>query len=124
MRPSRVGITVFAVGLIGLGILGLIYGDFALVWQTVPRRVPSREALAYACALASLASGLGLLWRRTLPAASALAFAYLLLWLVLLRVPAIFMAPNVEFSWSGCGEIAIPVAGALALFAALGSSGD
>jgi hypothetical protein len=124
MQPTRVGITVFAAALIGLGILGLIHGDFALVWQPVPRWVPARELIAYACGLVSFASGLGLLWRRTAGAASTVAFVYLLLWLVLLRFPAIFMAPQVEVSWSGCGENAIALAGALVLFAILGSPGS
>jgi hypothetical protein len=122
MQRSRVGVTVFATSLVGLGVLGLIHGDFALVWQPVPRRLPGREAIAYACSLISFASGLGLLWRRTRAAASALAFFYLLLWLLVLRVPAILTAPFVEASWSGCGESAIALAGALALFAGLRSS--
>lgn len=124
MQPSRVGITVFAASLIGLGALGLIFGDFALVWQPVPHWVPGREGIAYLCGLVSFASGLGLLWRRTMAAASALAFFYLLLWLLLLRVPAIFTASRVEVSWSGCGENAIALAGALVLFAVLGSPKD
>jgi hypothetical protein len=32
--------------MIGLGILALIYGDFALVWQPVAAGVPGRTALA------------------------------------------------------------------------------
>ena len=92
MRVSRVGIAVFAVPLIGLGALGLIHGDFAMVWQPVPSWVRGRELIAYLCGIVSLVSGLGLLWRRTMPAASAIAFIYLLLWLVLLRVPAIFIS--------------------------------
>lgn len=124
MQLSRVGITVFAASLIGLGVQGLVFGDFALVWQPVPHWVPGRTAIAYACGLVSFASGVGLLWRRTMAAASTLAFFYLLLWLLLLRVPAIFTAPRVEVSWSGCGENAIALAGALALFAVLGSPVD
>ena len=122
MPLSRAGITVFAVPLVGLGVLGLLHHDFALVWQPVPGWVPRRELIADACGVVSLVSGLGLLWRRTMAAASAVAFVYLLLWLVLLRVPAIFSAPR-EVSWSGCGENAIALAGALALFAELGSPG-
>lgn len=63
-----------------------------MVWQPVPGWVPGRQVIAYGCGVVSFVSGLGLLWRRTAAAASALAFAYLLLWLVLLRVPAIFIA--------------------------------
>jgi hypothetical protein len=32
-RSQQPALTLFAVGMIGLGILALVYGDFALVWQ-------------------------------------------------------------------------------------------
>jgi hypothetical protein len=49
--------------MIALGILGLIKGDFAPIWDSVPKGLPAREALAYLCALISLASGRQYLWR-------------------------------------------------------------
>jgi hypothetical protein len=52
-----------------LGILGLIKGDFA-------KSVPAREVLAYLCAFISLASGIGLLWRRTAVIAARLLLVY------------------------------------------------
>ena len=33
--------------MIGLGILALVYGDFAMVWQPVAPWIPGRTALAY-----------------------------------------------------------------------------
>jgi hypothetical protein len=35
VRSQQPALTLFAVGMIGLGILALVYGDFALVWQPV-----------------------------------------------------------------------------------------
>lgn len=105
-----------ALGLVGLGVLHLIYRDFALVWQPIPNWVPGRAGIAILCGLVCLAGGLGLLWRRTLPAATAFVFAYLLLWFALLRIPALFTAPGVVVSWSGCGENGVMLAGALVLF--------
>ena len=80
MSFKHSAMAVFAAGLIGLGVLGLASGDFALVWQRVPAWVPEREPLAYACALVSLACGAGLIWRRTAPYATTAALLYL--WLV------------------------------------------
>jgi len=46
-RSQQPELIIFALGMIGLGILALIYGDFALVWQPVAQWVPGRTALAY-----------------------------------------------------------------------------
>jgi len=112
MRIASVGHGVFAVTMIALGILGLIKGDFAPLWQPIPQSVP---ALAYLCSFISLASGIGLLWQRSAAAATRVLLAYLLLWLLLLRLPGIFLSPTVDYWWSAC-EIAVMAAGAWVLY--------
>ncbi|HEY6333547.1 MAG TPA: DoxX family protein [Blastocatellia bacterium] len=99
MRIASVGHAFFAVTIIALGVLGLVKSNYAVVWQPIPPSVP---ALVYLCGVISVACGLGLLWRRAAATAARVLFAYLLIWLLLLRVPGIFLSPTVDFWWAAC----------------------
>jgi len=111
-------LTLFAVGMIGLGILALIYGDFAMVWQPVADWVPGRTALAYASGAIMLLGGLGLLFSATAAWSARVLFPYLIIWM-LLKVPALVVAPQIEAVWLGFGELAVLMAGGWVLFAKL-----
>ncbi len=124
MGTPNIAHALFAATFVALGIIGLLGGDFAPVWQPVPKTVPAREALAYFCAIVSLASGMGLLWRRTAAPAARVLLACLLVWFLLFRIPVALRAPLVEVSWEGCGETAVIVAGAWVLYAWLAPDGD
>ena len=73
--------------------------------------MPAREVLIYLCAFISLASGIGLLLERAAATAARVLLAYLLLWLLLLRVPHIFISPTVDVWWASCNT-AVMVAAA------------
>jgi uncharacterized membrane protein len=109
-------LTAFAVGMIGLGVLALIYGDFAMVWQPVPAWVPARMALAYASGVIMLLGGVGLLFRTTAASSVRILFPYLFVWMCL-KLPALFVAPGMEAVWLGFGELAVLFAGGWVLLA-------
>jgi uncharacterized membrane protein len=110
---------IFAVMMIGLGVIGLVYGDFAMGWQRIPiQHLPGRQFFAYASAVIELVIGLGLLMQRTISVSSRILFVFLLLWAVLLKLPAVVTVPQMEATWLGFGEIAVILAGGWVLFAA------
>ena len=117
-RSQQPALTAFAIGMIGLGILALIYGDFAMVWQPVAPWVPGRTVLAYASGAIMLLGGIGLLLRATAAWSVRILFPYIFLWMCL-KLPALFVAPNIEAVWLGFGELAVLFVGAWVLFATM-----
>lgn len=124
MRIASLGHAAFAAIMISLGIAGLITGEFTPIWTGVPKGAPAREVLVYLCALISLASGIGLLWKRTAAVAARVLLIYLLVWLLLFRVSRIFLAPTATVTWWACGESAVMVASAWVLYAWFASDWD
>jgi uncharacterized membrane protein len=115
IRIAGFGHAFFAVTMIALGIVGLIKGGFVPIWTGVPRGLPARVALAYLTAVVSLGSGVGLLLSSAAGIASRVLLAYLVLWMLLFRVPLIVGAPTSPGAWWACGEIAVMIAGAWVL---------
>jgi len=122
-RTLQPALTLFAVGMMGLGVLALVVGDFAMVWQPVAPWVPGRTALAYGSGVLMLVCGAGLLLEATAKAAIRLLFAYLIAW-ALLKVPALVVAPQIEGVWLGIGELVMLMAGGWVLFARLHDPSD
>lgn len=124
-KPLSVSLAymAFAVVMAALGVIGLIYGDVAMVWQRIPiEHLPGQQVLAYAFAIIELGTGLGLLLRRFARPAAATLFVYMALWAVLLKLPAVLVVPQMEATWLGFGEIAVMVAGAWVIYARLARS--
>lgn len=102
--------------MIAIGLQGLVTGRFTTVWQPVPPGAHAREALVYLCDAVSLASGIGLLFRRAQAVAAGALLALLVVWLVVWRVRALYVAPLIQGSWS-LADTMVMTAGALVLFA-------
>jgi uncharacterized membrane protein len=124
MRIVSIGHALFAATMIGLGILGLAHGGFAPIWDSVPKALPARELLAWACSLVSLACGIGLLFARSARPAARVLFIYLFVWMVLVKVRLIVLMPLVEGAYQSWGETAVIVAGAWVLYAWFAGDGD
>ena len=109
---------VFAIVMMGLGVIGFVYRDFAMGWQRIPiDHLAGRMFFVYLSAFIELVCGLGLLIPRASRIASSILFVFLLIWAVLLKLPAVVMVPKMEATWLGFGEIAVILAGGWIFFA-------
>jgi uncharacterized membrane protein YphA (DoxX/SURF4 family) len=110
---SNLGIYVYGAGAIALGVIGLVWTDFATNWQRVQGNAPHREALACITAVYELAAGVAILWRRTAQA-GALMLTILYSVFALLWVPQIVRSPLVYDVWGNFfEESALVIAGAV-----------
>jgi uncharacterized membrane protein len=116
MHLKKASHVFYAVTMFSIGVIGLIGGSFAPIWLPVPDTVPGRQFLAYLSTFVLLASGAGLLVKRTAAPAALVLLAYLLIWTVLFKVPFIIRQPLVEVSYQSCGENAVLIAGAWVLY--------
>lgn len=123
IREQRLAVSIFAIGMIALGILSVISRDFAYTWQPVPAFHPGREALAVICGLFMIAASIALLFRSTAAIAARAMFLFLLAWMSL-KIPAIFVAPQIEGVWLGLGELGMLFAGGWVLLARLSGLDD
>jgi len=123
MRSIRLSHAAFAVTLVCYGIYGLIQGDFTPPWADAPKSTPMREGLVYIGNIVSILAA-GLLWSRTQAISARVLFAATLLWLLLIKMRYIFLAPTTEGSYQTWGETAVIVAAAWALYVEYATTWD
>ena len=119
MRLNGPGHLVLAVSMAGLGILSLIYHDYAMNWQPVPAWVPWHAVVASASGALLLLGGVGLLLDRLASISALVLTVFMLSWVVLLRLPPLLAAPSTELYWLGLGETLVLMTGCLSLYALL-----
>lgn len=120
MRLRNASHAVFAATMIAIGILGLVKGDYVSLWQPLPH---STAASAYVCALVSLACGIGLLVPRTVSASARMLLLYLLLFLLLVRMPGVLAVRTVDYWWAAC-KVAVMAAAAWVVYVTYATEWD
>ncbi len=115
-NTQQPALCLFIAGLIGLGVIALIVGDFALVWQPVPDWVPARHAVAYGTGALMILLGAGLSFRASRAWAVRILLVYLVVW-ASLKIPAVVVAPKMEAVYLGLGELTLLLSGGWTLFA-------
>jgi uncharacterized membrane protein YphA (DoxX/SURF4 family) len=106
----RVSARIYGLGAVALGLGGLFWGDFAVVWQ--PDDVPGPTALGYAVAVLPLLAGVSMQWQRSAaPGVLALVVLYCLA-VIVFDIPRGFAHPSVFVNWYGVFEhLALAAAG-------------
>jgi uncharacterized membrane protein len=116
---ARVG---YSAGLLGLGILGLIHGDYAINWQPIPPGLPSREVFAYVAAVLSIGVAVALWIPRTAANGALVSTAYLALGWMLPQIVKMAPHPEVLAMWLGVCEPLAAASGAWILWRLLAAS--
>jgi uncharacterized membrane protein len=97
----------FAVGISGLGILCLVYGNFAEQWQSVPSWLPWPRGLAYGSGAVLLAGGIGLFFNQTAARCALALTAFQLIWVLVRGASVLRHFASIGF-WQGfCEGLAI-----------------
>ena len=115
----RISIHVYGLAAIVLSLVGLVWGDYAVVWQPVPDAVPGQTALGYAAAVPFLLAGLAMQWQRAAPSGALTLTVLYGLGSTFLDIPRVIAHPSVFVTWEGAAEQLALVAGGLVAWAHL-----
>ena len=116
---NNLGIRVYGFAAIMLGLVGLTWADFALVWQPVPIGIPGRTALAYATGAILVVGGAAINWRKTAGLGAATLTILSALNVFLLQLPLVGTHPFRVGPWGGVAEqLALAAAGLIAYVSA------
>lgn len=103
LDQQNFGRYLYGAAAAALGVVGLIWGDFAIFWQPVPPELPYRMAFAYAAAALLLFSGIAILYRTSarfgVIAPTLIYGAFTLLW-----GNRVVHFPQIFGTWSGMAE--------------------
>jgi uncharacterized membrane protein YphA (DoxX/SURF4 family) len=105
-----------AIGLVGLGVLSLVFRDFTLQWEPVPAGVHDRTLLALASGAILTIAGLLLPAGRTRAWGALLAAIFIGFWVVGLHIPRLVGRPTDLAAWLALAECLALSTGAFLLF--------
>lgn len=110
---TSLGTRVYGMAALMMGVIGLVSGDFASVWQPVPQNLPDRLLLAWLVGATLATSGAALQWRRTAFSGAATLTILYAMGVVLLHLPRAVPTPLVLAGWAGVAEQTALVAGGM-----------
>jgi uncharacterized membrane protein YphA (DoxX/SURF4 family) len=108
-----VSVRVYGFGAVVLGITGLVWGDFAVVWQPASNGFSGPTPWGYAVAVLPLLAGLAMQWQRGAFFGALALFVPYCLAIIFFDVPRGFAHPSEFGAWYGVLENLALAAGAL-----------
>ncbi|HKR54899.1 MAG TPA: hypothetical protein VJS20_01255 [Gemmatimonadales bacterium] len=104
----QLGRVLFALTVIALGILDLVYRD-TLMWKVLPKSLPASTTTVLALTTGALliAAGAGLLVPKFQLVASRVLLVFLFVWDVLIGIPPVIESPGTEVRWLILGMMTI-----------------
>ena len=117
VKSKQVAQLTYALGVLGLGVVGLVYGDFMSEWKFASDLIPGRRELAYASAVIMLLCGAGLALKRTELIAARVLFPYWALLVLILKIPTVVKSPQIEVAWESLSELLVLLTAAVVLAA-------
>lgn len=115
-RNQNIVRILFALGIISVGALVLVYGYSVLLFLPAPKTwTPWLTVVGYASGVLMVATGAGLLFEKTARLSILVLLPFLLLW-TLSRVPVVALDPIREISWFAIGEVGVLAAAAIVLY--------
>lgn len=109
----RVSVGVYGFGALALGVTGLVWGDFAVVWQPARNGYAGPSSLGYAVAVLPLLAGLAMQWQRAALLGALALFVPYCLAILFFDIPRGFAQPSEFGAWYGVLENSALAAGAL-----------
>jgi uncharacterized membrane protein YphA (DoxX/SURF4 family) len=110
-RP--VSVRVYGLGAVALGITGLVWGDFAVVWQPARNGYAGPSPLGYAVAVIPLLAGLAMQWQRAALVGALALFVPYCLAILFFDIPRGFAHAADFGAWYGVLENSALAVGAL-----------
>jgi uncharacterized membrane protein YphA (DoxX/SURF4 family) len=107
---------IYGLAAVALALVGLVWGDFAVVWDPAPDDPPAQTILAYAVAAPFLLAGLAMQWQRVAALGALVLTLLFSLGVIVLDVPRVIAHPAVFVSWYGVAEPLALAAGGLVAY--------
>jgi uncharacterized membrane protein YphA (DoxX/SURF4 family) len=120
----QLGARVYGLAAIVLGVVGLVFDDYAAVWQPVPKAWPAHDLLAYVSGAILLLGGAAIFLPKTARWGALVLAAFYGLWVLALKLPGVIEHPLKLGPWQAMAEIVAMTGGGVIAYVLSGGAAD